>query len=119
SGSSVAGVSWLARVLLPHPDPVDQQIDIVVGRLGKELVDAPRRHDRPLVFLARVAQEDAAVVIVVVEEAQPVLVVEWRPLAALTRRPAALRAVVLVELRPAVEGPKGGGDKVLMSAGRA
>src|SRR5438132_12006468 len=60
--------SWTARVLLPHPDPMDQQVDVVVDRLREQLVDTPRRHDGALVFFARVAQVDAAVVIVIVEE---------------------------------------------------
>src|SRR4029077_10334278 len=79
-------------------------------------VDAPRGHDRALVFLAGVAQVDAAVVIVVIEEAQPVLVIERRPLAALADGSMALRAVVLIELGRGVEGPKGMGHQVLMRA---
>src|SRR5207253_8422442 len=90
------GDSWTARVLLPHPDPVDQQVDVGVDRLREQLVGAPRRHDRALVFFARVAQVDTAVVVVVVEEAQPVLVIQRRALAPLTRRPVTLCAVVLI-----------------------
>src|SRR5438132_11922308 len=110
------GDSWLTRVLLPHSDPVHQQVDVVVDRLREQFVGAPRRHDRALVFLARVAQVDAAVVIIVVEEAQPVLVVQGRTLTALTRGSVTLRAVVLIQLRRLVEGPKCVGDQILVGA---
>src|SRR5439155_16890281 len=83
------GDSWQARVLLPHPDPVDQQVDRVVVQDGgtAALGDAPGRHDRVQVLLAGVAQVDAAIVIVVAEKPEPVLVVQRRPFTALAERP--------------------------------
>src|SRR5438105_6736776 len=93
------GGSWQARVLLPHPDPVHQQIDVVVDRGRQQLLGPPGRHDRPQVLLAGIPQVDATVVVVVAEEAKSVLVVEGRSLATLTQRPVTLGAVVLVQLR--------------------
>src|SRR3982074_2858043 len=76
------GESWPARVLLPHANPMDQQVDVVIDRRGQQLVRAPGRHDRAFVFLAGITQVNAPVVVVIVEETEAVLVVERRPLSA-------------------------------------
>src|SRR2546423_4299345 len=68
-------------------------------------------------LLPFVAQVDAAIVVVIRKEAQPVLVVEGRTLASLTDGAMALSAVRLIELRRLVVNAEGVRHQVLMRAG--
>ena len=91
------------------------------ARIGRRVVvagdPAPVGHDAAVVLEVGEAVLDAPVVVVLVEVAETVLVVEGRPGAALTLSAMAARAVRVVELRALGERVHGVDDQVLMRVG--
>src|ERR1700683_546365 len=126
------GCSWEGGVLLPLADELDQDVDLGLaedaglvhhrartrGRrsVGGVVVGdrAPVGHDAAVVLEAGEAVLDAPVVVVLVEVAQAVLVVEGRSSAALTQSAVAARAVLVVELRALGERVLRVDDEVLV-----
>ena len=91
------------------------------GRVGLRVVvagdPAPVGHDAAEVLEVGEAVLDAAVVVVLVEVPETVLVVERRTRAALTLPAVASRAVLVVELRALGERVLGVDDQVLVRVG--
>src|SRR5450432_4142102 len=100
-------------VRLPVTDELDEDVDLVLRQdcLGCGLLLVPRgvvrevagnptpvRHDAPDVLEVRETVFNAAVVVVLVEVPEAVLVVQRRPLAALTLHPVATHTVLVVQL---------------------
>src|SRR5207244_3560574 len=73
-------------------------------------------HDRAKVLLDSVAQVNAAIVVVVAEKSQPVLVVQRRPFTAFTERPMALGAIILKNLGSLVVHAERVGHQILVGA---
>src|ERR1700686_3473915 len=126
--------SWKRVVVLPLADELDEEIDLRLaehrrvvhnragpGRVGLRVVvggdPAPVGHDAAEVLEAGESVLDAAVVVVLVEVPEPVLVVERRTRATLTLSPVASCAVRVIELRALGERVLGVDDQVLVRVG--
>src|SRR5438552_566366 len=121
--------SWKCRVVLPVANELDEGLDLRVAEdpagQGHRLVTggivrvvgrdrAPVRHHAAVVLEVGEPIIDAAVVVVFVEEPEPVLVVQRRPDVAFTHAAVALGTVLVVKLRAGGEGVLGVDDQVLV-----
>src|ERR1700680_2809236 len=127
--------SWDGGVALPLTDELYEEVDLRLAQhallvhdraapwsgrpVGRVVAGdrSPVGHDRPVVLEPGEAVFDAPVVIVLVEEAETILVVEGRSRATLTESAMAARAVLVVELSALGVGVHGVDDEVLMGGG--
>src|ERR1700730_14852209 len=120
-------LSWQRGVLLPMADELNQDVDLrlvehrrgdrhllvasgIVREVGSD--PTPVGHHAAVVLEVREAVLDAALVIVLVEETEPVLVVQRRPDSPLALATVTLRAALVVERGALSEGVHGVDDQI-------